>query len=286
MSFAISIDRPEEALAATGVEGAKLRAELDAILARGKRDQGALLKSLRGWLDRHQAALRERFEANHDAEAVVYERCRLIDALVCALLDHAMRHVFPLANPTAGERLAVVAVGGYGRGELAPHSDIDLLFLYPYKRTPHSEQMIEYLLYKLWDLGLKVGQATRSIGECLRFARTDIGVCTSLLEARFLWGDRPTFDTLRERFESEVVVGTGPVFVEAKLTERDARHQRTGDSRYLLEPNVKEGKGGLRDLQTLFWLGRFLYRIDDPAGLVTHGVLNQATLRHFSKARR
>ena len=286
MSFAMAIDPAEAAPLVAGIDGAKLCAELDAVLARGKRDQGALLKKLRDWLDRHQAALRARFEANHDAEAVVYERCRLIDALVCALLDHAMGHVFPLANPTAGERLAVVAVGGYGRGELAPHSDIDLLFLYPYKRTPHSEQMIEYLLYKLWDLGLKVGQATRSIAECLRFARTDIGVCTSLLEARFLWGDRPTFATLCERFEAEVIAGMGAVFVEAKLAERDARHQRTGDSRYLLEPNVKEGKGSLRDLQTLFWLGRFLYRIKDSADLVEHGVLTRDALRTFTRARR
>jgi [protein-PII] uridylyltransferase len=286
MSFAIAIDPAEDAPLVAGVDGVQLRAELGAMLADGKRDHGALLKDLRAWFDRHQTALRLRFETDHDAEAVVYERCRLIDALVCALLGHALTHVFPLANPTAGERLAVVAVGGYGRGELAPHSDIDLLFLYPYKRTPHSEQMIEYLLYKLWDLGLKVGQATRSIGECLRFARTDIGVCTSLLEARFLWGDRPTFDTLRERFEGEVVAGMGPVFVEAKLAERDARHQRTGDSRYLLEPNVKEGKGGLRDLQTLFWLGRFLYRIGDSADLVEHGVLTRDALRKFGRARR
>jgi [protein-PII] uridylyltransferase len=286
MTFAVSIDRPEQAPAATGAAGRGLRSELDAILAEAARDPAILLSSLRAWLDGRQAALRARFEADHDAEAVVYERCRLIDALVCAILGHARARVFPLANPTAGERLAVVAVGGYGRGELAPHSDIDLLFLHPYKRTPHSEQMIEFLLYKLWDLGLKVGQATRSIAECLRFARTDIGVCTSLLEARFLWGDRPTFATLRERFEGEVVAGMGAVFVEAKLAERDARHQRTGDSRYLLEPNVKEGKGGLRDLQTLFWLGRFLYRINDSAELVDHGVLTRDALRKFMSARR
>ncbi|HEX5079455.1 MAG TPA: [protein-PII] uridylyltransferase, partial [Geminicoccaceae bacterium] len=286
MSLAVAIDPAPPAPPVTGVDGAPLRAELDAILADGKAERALLLRSLRAWLDRRQTALRRRFETDHDAEAVVYDRCRLIDALVCALLDHGMTHVFPLANPTAGERLAVVAVGGYGRGEMAPHSDIDLLFLHPYKRTPHSEQMIEYLLYKLWDLGLKVGQATRSIAECLRLARTDIGVCTSLLEARFLWGDRPTFDSLRQRFESEVVAGMGAVFVEAKLAERDGRHQRTGDSRYLLEPNVKEGKGGLRDLQTLFWLGRFLYRIEDPAELVEHGVLTRDALRTFTRARR
>jgi [protein-PII] uridylyltransferase len=179
---------------------------------------------------------------------------------------------------------AVVLTGSHARGEAHEHSDVDLLFLLPYKRTPHAEQLIEYLLYKLWDLGLKVGQATRSIAECVRFARTDIGVCTSLLEARFLWGDGPTFDTLRERFESEVVAGMGPVFVEAKLAERDARHQRTGDSRYLLEPNVKEGKGGLRDLHTLFWLGRFLYRVEDPLQLAAHGVLTAEALRTFTRA--
>ncbi len=286
MSFAISIDPTADAPLVAGVDGVQLDAELAAILADGKGDPAALLKRLRAWLDHHQAALRERFEADHDAEAVVYERCRLIDALVCAILTYANTHEFPLANPTAGERLAVVAVGGYGRGELAPHSDIDLLFLHPYKRTPHGEQMVEYLLYKLWDLGLKVGQATRSIAECLRLARTDIAVCTSLLEARFLWGDGPTYDTLRTRFDKEVVAGMGTVFVDAKLAERDARHQRTGDSRYLLEPNVKEGKGGLRDLQTLFWLGRFLYRIKDAAELVEHGVLTRDALRKFDTSRR
>ena len=122
--------------------------------------------------------------------------------------------------------------------------------------------MIEFLLYRLWDLGLKVGQATRSVDECLRLARTDLQICTSLLEARFLWGERALFDEFERRFEHDVVAGRHRVFVEAKLAERDGRHQRTGDSRYLLEPNVKEGKGGLRDLQTLFWLGRFIYRID------------------------
>ena len=286
MTFAIAIDPAEDAPQVAGVDGAELRAELDAILASDSLDQAAVLKQLKTWLHRHQAALSERFEADHDSEAVVYERCRLIDALLCALLERAGTHEFPLANPTAGERLTVVAVGGYGRGELAPHSDIDLLFLYPYKRTAHCEQMIEFLLYKLWDLGLKVGQACRSITECLRLAKSDIGVCTSLLEARFLWGDAPTFEKLRERFDAEVVEGMGAVFVEAKLAERDARHQRTGDSRYLLEPNVKEGKGGLRDLQTLFWMGQFLYQIKDSAELVEHGVLTGDALRKFSRARR
>ncbi|MGH6944222.1 MAG: [protein-PII] uridylyltransferase, partial [Geminicoccaceae bacterium] len=160
------------------------------------------------------------------------------------------------------------------------------LFLHPYKRTPHSEQMIEFLLYRLWDLGFKVGQAIRSVAECVRLARGDLQICTSLLEARFLWGDGAIFQEFKGRFEAEVVAGRATSFVEAKLAERDARHQRTGDSRYLLEPNVKEGKGGLRDLQTLLWLGRFLYSIDAASELVRHGVLSPDALRQFLKARR
>jgi [protein-PII] uridylyltransferase len=263
------------------------RAEIDALLAaKDVADPAVLLRRLRQWLEVHQGALQQRFDADNDAEAVVYGRSQLVDALVRGLLDFALARLFPLANPTAGERLAVAAVGGYGRAELAPFSDVDLLFLHPYKRTPHTEQMIEFLLYRLWDLGLKVGQATRSIAECTRLARTDLQICTSLLEARFLWGDPALFEEFQSRFEAEVVSGRSAVFLEAKLAERDARHQRTGDSRYLLEPNVKEGKGGLRDLQTLFWLGRFIYRIEDPAELVGQGVLTQAALRRFLKSRR
>ena len=262
----------------------RARAELEALLETGG-DKGALLLPLRRWLGSARAAIRARFEADNDAEAAVRDHCALIDALIQSLLDHALARVFRRANPTEGERIAVVAVGGYGRAELAPHSDVDLLFLHPYKRTAHSEQMIEFLLYRLWDLGLKVGQATRSVADCVRTARADLAVCTNLLEARFLWGDAGLFAAFRQRFENEVVTGRGTTFVEAKLAERDARHQRTGDSRYLLEPNVKEGKGGLRDLQTLFWLGRFLYRIERPDELVGHGVLDPWALRRFTKAR-
>ena len=220
-----------------------------------------LLPALRHWLDDARAAIRTRFEADNDAEAVVSGRCRLIDALFQGLLDLALAKVFRLANPTAGERLAVVAVGGYGRGELAPYSDVDLLFLHPYKRTAHTEQMIEFLLYRLWDLGLKVGQATRSIDDCLRTRprrpRRSARVCSR----RASCGATPVCSTsFASASRARRSTAAARPFVEAKLAERDARHQRTGDSRYLLEPNVKEGKGGLRDLQTLFWLGRFLYR--------------------------
>jgi [protein-PII] uridylyltransferase len=280
----LNVDRQEPAT----VPGAAARPSLEHIIdAAGADDQrDTLLVELKSWLESERTRLRSAFEATVEPEIVIYGYARTIDTLIRALLDFAQQRLYPLANPTAGERLAVLAVGGYGRAELAPQSDIDLLFLHPYKRTPHGEQMIEFLLYKLWDLGLKVGHASRSIADSVRLARTDIAICTSLLEARLIWGDEALFRSFGQSFEREVMSGGGVAFVEAKLAERDARHQRTGDSRYLLEPNIKESKGGLRDLHTLFWLGRFLYRIEAPADLIEHRVLSRTALRTFTTARR
>ncbi len=278
---------PAPPLAEVTVEPAAFRPSLERALADiDVADSGALLVVLKDWLRRHQGALERRFVATNDAETTVYDRCRLIDALILCLLDFAADKLFPLPNPTEGQRLALLAVGGYGRGELAPHSDVDLLFLHPYKVTPHTEKIVEFLLYKLWDLGLKVGQATRSIGDCIRLSKDDCAVATSLLEARFLWGDRSLMTDLGDKFEREVRGNKHVGFVEAKLKERDERHRRTGDSRYMLEPNVKEGKGGLRDLHTLFWLGRFLYRIDGVNDFVRHEVLTSQALEKFMRARR
>jgi [protein-PII] uridylyltransferase len=167
---------------------------------------------------------------------------------------------------------------------MAPSSDIDLLFLLPYRLSPRVEQIIESTLYLLWDLGLKVGHATRSLDECMRLSREDITIRTAVLEARFLWGNHKLFGHLRHRFAEEVAKKTGMEFVEAKLEERDQRHRRMGDSRYVLEPNIKDGKGGLRDLQTLFWIAKYLYRVDDVADLVEKGVLTSYEAARFARA--
>ncbi len=166
----------------------------------------------------------------------------------------------------------MVATGGYGRGLLAPGSDIDLLFLLPYKQTAWSESVVEAMLYVLWDLKLKVGHATRSVADCLRESRGDMTIRTALLESRFLFGDRALFEELETRFDREVVQGTAAEFVEAKLKERDARVQKSGASRYLVEPNVKDGKGGLRDLNTLFWIAKYTFRVKEAADLVEAGL--------------
>src|SRR3569833_495959 len=184
----------------------------------------------------------------------------LQDAVIQVIYDFAVKHVYYAQNPSSAERIAVVATGGYGRGELAPGSDIDLLFLRPFKQTAWGESVIEFILYMLWDLGLKVGHATRSLGECVRLSKQDITIRTAILEARYLWGDKALYEALRKKFWSEVRTGTGQDFVDAKLDERKERHARQGESRCLVEPNIKEGKGGLCDFQTLYWIGKYVYQ--------------------------
>ena len=145
------------------------------------------------------------------------------------------------------ERIALIAVGGYGRGEMAPQSDVDIAFITPYKQTGWSEQVIESMLYTLWDLGLKVGHSSRSLDEMIRMAREDLTIRTALLEGRYVWGDERLYEEASARFAAEVVAGTARTFITEKLAERDERHKRMGDSRYVVEPNIKDGKGGLRE---------------------------------------
>ena len=246
--------------------------------------QRALLQLLKDSLAAGRAEVRRRLEEGASGNTVVKGNAFLLDQIIRALYDATVGFVFPATNPTSSERLSIVAVGGYGRGELAPFSDIDLLFLLPYKQTPWGEQVVEYMLYLLWDLGLKVGHSTRSIDDCLRLAGSDITIRTALLESRYVWGDQALFLELKERFDRDVVAGTGLQFVEAKLAERDDRHRRLGDSRYVLEPNIKDGKGGLRDLHTLFWIAKYVYRVDTVAELVKEGVLTQREYRQFAKS--
>src|SRR5204863_3495135 len=186
-------------------------------------------------------------------------------------------------NPSEAERMAIIATGGYGRGVLAPGSDIDLLFLLPYKQTAWGESVAETILYCLWDMGLKVGHATRTVNECIRQARADMTIRTSLLEARYLLGDHKLFDELVARFDKDVVQGTAADFVTAKLAEREERHRRAGQSRYLVEPNVKDGKGGLRDLHTLFWIAKYVYRVRETDELVERGVFDAQEYRTFRR---
>ena len=208
----------------------------------------------------------------------------LIDQLIRLLYDATVLHLYPNSNPTAAERIAVMAVGGYGRGEMAPHSDVDIAFITPYKPTGWTEQVIESMLYSLWDLRLKVGHSSRSVDESIRMAKEDLTIRTALLEGRYIWGDQQLYGEAAARFDKEVVKDTARSFIAEKLAERDERHKRMGDSRYLVEPNVKEGKGGLRDLHTLFWIGKYVHRVRSVADLVEAGLLTPKELRQFQRA--
>jgi [protein-PII] uridylyltransferase len=269
----------------------RLSAELAELAARSddpSTETAAIQAILRRHLADGRAEIRRRFETDPRGagagQACAHEASFLIDQLIRCLYDFTTQSAFPLPNPTAAEVLSLAAVGGYGRGELAPFSDIDLLFLLPYKLTPYGEQVVEFMLYRLWDLGLKVGHAARSIDECVRQAKTDLTIRTNLLEARYLWGDQALYDQFKKRFKREIVKHGGEAFFREKLAERDARHRRNGSSRYALEPNIKEGKGALRDLQTLMWIARFLYRVDSVDQLVDREVLTKREVVAFEKA--
>ncbi len=218
------------------------------------------------------------------ARPTVHAYSWLTDCIILTALDVALRHMHPLASPTESERITVFAVGGYGRGEMAPQSDVDLLFLTPYKITPWAESVIESMLYMLWDLKLKVGHASRTIRDCLRLGGEDFTIRTALLEHRYLAGDRQLADHFKKRLWHELFEGSERDFIEAKLEERDARHEKQGNQRYMVEPNVKEGKGGLRDLQSLFWIAKYLHRVDSAAELVDVGMFTEDEFETFAQA--
>jgi len=209
--------------------------------------------------------------------------CALQDEIIRVIYDFAVRHLYPSQTRSDAEHMAIVATGGYGRGLMAPGSDIDLLFLLPYKQTAWGESIAEVILYCLWDMGLKVGHATRSIDESIRQAKFDMTIRTALLEARFLLGDRKLYDELVTRFDKQIVQGTASDFVTAKLAEREERHRRSGQSRYLVEPNVKDGKGGLRDLHTLFWISKYVYRVRETDELLERGVFERQEYQLFRR---
>src|SRR3984885_5990863 len=277
--------RPRQAASRGGMDQVWLRERLEPIRRETHGDDpafrlaaGALFSNL---LDEGRAEARQTLEEGGSGRSCVERLSDLEDQLIRALHDMARRFVHPGIEASA--RLTIIAVGGYGRGLLAPGSDIDLLFLLPEAPDPGNKKIIETMLYVLWDLKQKVGHSTRSLDECLKQARADMTIRTSILEARVLSGDQPPFERLLPRCDKEIVAKTAFEFIAAKLAARYARVKRAGASRYLVEPNVKEGKGGLRDLNTLFWISKYTYRVHNPSELVAAGLFSP---REFSLFRR
>ncbi len=269
------------------IDARALTAELDAFAADRHGDERDLraqvAQRLKAALNEGRAKAEKLLLKDRHGRRCAERLCRMEDEIIRILFEFARTHLYPSQNPSEAERMAVVATGGYGRGLQAPGSDIDLLFVLPYKQTAWGESIAEAILYCLWDIGLKVGHATRSIDECIRQSKADITIRTAILEARYLLGDRALFDELATRFDDEVVRNTAAEFVAAKLAEREERIRRAGQSRYLVEPNVKDGKGGLRDLHTLFWIAKYVFRVRDPSELIKRGVFDKSEYQLFRR---
>ena len=253
--------------------------------AAAKEQRAIIVTQLRAALRDGAARLEALFAAHpRAARAYVAANSWLTDQIVTLVLELVQTQLHPNHNRSEGERIAVLAVGGYGRAEMAPHSDIDLLFLVPWKVTGWLEQVIESTLYIFWDMKLKVGHASRTVDECLRLGREDVTIRTALLEHRFLCGNEALAQTLRARLWDELFARTHAEFVEMKLTERAERHTKIGNQRYMLEPNVKEGKGGLRDLQTLYWIAKYIHAVDTAQELVALGFFRAEEYATFRDA--
>ncbi len=261
-----------------------LRKQCDAVVEANKNRPDAMRSDLLGIFKKASTDGRNKARELLSADGSGLKCARRIswlqDQIITVLYEFSTDHVFPKQK----DKFSVTAVGGYGRDTLAPGSDIDLLFLFQPKPAEETHKAVEFILYMLWDMGFKVGHATRTVEECIALSKSDMTIRTAILEMRYICGLRSLETELEARFDKEIVTGTGPEFIAAKLAERDERHRKAGDTRYLVEPNVKEGKGGLRDLHTLFWISKYYYHVRDTAELVALGVLSKHEYRLFEKA--
>ena len=252
-------------------DGSKIRTSLVKILTEARANGMAAIA---------RSFAKKPFSAHPTTSSYSYLMDCLIETAYCAIV----RHLHPTQFSTTGERLVLIAVGGYGRGQMAPFSDVDLLFVVPYKITAWAENIVESLLYILWDLKIKVGHACRTINDCMKLARDDYTIRTSLVEMRYLLGEVRIFEDLREQLRENLFKSTIEDFTEAKLAERSVRHLKQGGKVYLVEPNVKEGKGGLRDLQSLFWIEKYINGVFHAEQLVTAGVFTTDEFKTFLAA--
>lgn len=204
------------------------------------------------------------------------------DTLLHSLYEFIRLHICPIDD----HGLAIIATGGYGRQEMAPFSDMDILFLMDTPHNPQYEEFIRHMLYILWDFKIKLGQSVANIDEVIKLSKEDVTILTTYLDARFLVGDQGLFERFKARFDQEIISDNPGKFVQEKITERDIRHKKMGGSRYLLEPNIKEGIGTLRDMQTLSWLAKYTYGCHDAQQIIETGLLSRKSIRIYLRAYR
>ncbi|ACH38891.1 nitrogen regulatory protein P-II uridylyltransferase, GlnD [Citrifermentans bemidjiense Bem] len=236
--------------------------------------RGAYFAAAREFLEHFREESKRGHREGEDGISVVQSITAMTDALVVrlftALSDDLQMH-------KTGQ-LALVAVGGYGRRELNPYSDLDLMFLYSGKESKVVEEAANRLLYFLWDLRLDVGYSVRTLSDCVEMAGGDLTVKTALLDARLLTGSEQLYNDLKKLMVTQVLSKRSDSFISAKLDELKKRREKYGSSVYILEPNIKEGEGCLRDLHTAMWVAKIKYKVDEPRELVIKGVLSEEEL--------
>jgi [protein-PII] uridylyltransferase len=228
----------------------------------------------RNYLSELRTGLCQQHRAGAGGLAVVHAYTSAIDRLIAFLFDSATAE-YTERYVLLDHRCTVAAQGGYGRFELNPSSDIDLLVLYPWRVNAYVETVAERILYTLWDVGLVVGHASRTVADCTRLAQKDLKVKTALLDARYLAGDGPLYQEFEAAMETDVLKKNAARFYREKLAESEDRHHKFGDSVYLLEPELKEGAGGLRDIHTAMWLAKVKYKVKGMRELVVKGVISE-----------
>ena len=245
-----------------------------------------LFSNLKNQLDEKIDLIKKIFLETSDGSLNVGLNSILIDSLLRVVFKKIYYKIFNNTDYI----FSIIAVGGYGRGELAPCSDLDLLFLLPnnlkINQSKHAEEVIQFILYILWDLGYTVGHSTRTIDDCIEKSKLDLTISTALLEKRFIVGNEDVFSLLNDKFTFFIKNTKTLKFVEAKLVESELRHKRFGGSRYVVEPNVKDCKGGLRDLHTLIWISKFAYKVDSVSKLINIGALSKKEAASFAESQR
>ncbi len=239
-----------------------------------------MLEASRAFLRHHQEIIRERHLSGTSGRQTVGSLTSLTDTLIRNLYRSVSADV-PEKNFGA---CTLIALGGYGRGDLNPRSDIDLMFFYGGKDKAFAEKVSERMLYLLWDLGLEVGYSVRTGRDCLEMAEKDITARTALLDARYLVGDEVLFEEFERTVIDAVLTRNNQAFIKEKLEENDRRLKKYGSSVYLLEPNIKEGEGGLRDLHTALWVAQVRFKIRNLRELIIKGVLTESEGQAFEEA--
>jgi [protein-PII] uridylyltransferase len=252
------------------------------LVSEGKERLQERLNLYKKFLKLEEHRLRLKHYSGAGGLEVVRDRATLLDVVLRHLFDGAVEFS-PFATQTPP--VALLAIGGYGRGELNPYSDVDILFLHEAgKLQPNAADVIEQVLYMLWDVGFKVGHATRSIQEANRLANSDVLTKTSLLESRFLAGNRNLYAKFRRDFFEHCVRGQVSAYLSWRLANQEERHRKYGGSVFMLEPNVKNGCGGLRDYQNMQWICYFRDGVMSTAKLVERKYIAESDRRAIDRA--